>query len=130
MDSVADIINVTFLCLGEYVYHMCLAKLTRGIFWHTLFCTFLQSQLHFRREDFRKGLLSFLFMLFFLETEQKSYREISSTEISAKVQPIAMELTPVADSDENGEIRLYVFAGTWLEKGRIRTMLPRGACLF
>jgi len=59
-----------------------------------------------------EGLLSFLFMLCFLETEQKSYREISSTEISAKVQPIAMELTPLADSDENGEIRLYVFAGT------------------
>lgn len=90
----------------------------------------LQSQLHFPREDFREGLLSFLFMLCFLETEQKSYREISSTEISAKVQPIAMELTPVADSDENGEIRLYVFAGTWLEKGRIRAVLPRGACLF
>lgn len=109
---------------------MCLAKLTRGIFCHTLFCTLLQSQLHFPRKDFREGLLSFLFMLCFLKSEQKSYREISSTEISAKVQPIAMELTPVADSDENGEIRLYVFAGTWLEKGRIRTMLPRGACLF
>lgn len=88
------LINVNFLYPGEYEYHTCLPKLTRGIFCHALFCILFQLQFPgtVPGKDFS------LFCSCCASWRQnKNHGEISSKEIGAKVQQIAVELTPVAD---------------------------------
>ena len=63
----------------------------KEFFCHALFCNLFQ--LNFLGLSWeRTSVFTKKFMLCFLETEQKSYQGISSKEIIAKVQQIAVEL--------------------------------------
>lgn len=76
------LINVNCLYPGEYVYHVCLSKLTRGILPYTTPHSFPTSV---SWDSPREGPQPFLFTLCFLEAERKSCQEISAKEIRAKV---------------------------------------------